>query len=184
HLLWHPIFGDPPRWASPRTVELVDEHRSELLAALGDDWPPRLASAFGRLTPTGDDGWVPFGRDVELVVHDGHAPGHAAVWLPGARVLLAGDMLSDIELPLPLDPDDLPAYLVGLDTLAPYVERATVLVPGHGRPTTSPLERLDADRRYLDALLAGADPDDPRRTNPGMAEVHTRVTELARRQRE
>ncbi|GMA23063.1 hypothetical protein GCM10025864_08220 [Luteimicrobium album] len=112
-------------------------------------------------------------------MHDAHAPGHAAVWLSGARVLLAGDMLSDVELPLPFDPDDLPAYLAGLDRLAPYVARARVVVPGHGRPTSDGAARLDADRRYLDALLAGRAPEDPRRANPGMAEVHARLTALA-----
>jgi glyoxylase-like metal-dependent hydrolase (beta-lactamase superfamily II) len=180
HLLWHPAFGTAPRYASPRTVELADTHRGELLAALGPEWPPRLASEVARLVSAGVDGDVPFARPLQLVTHDGHAPGHVAVWLPEARVLLAGDMLSDRELPLPFDPDDLPAYLAGLDTLAPFVRRARVLVPGHGRPTTDPLARLDADRRYLDALASGFDPDDPRRANPGMAEVHARLLMLAR----
>lgn len=144
HLLWHPLFGEAPRWASRRTVELADDHRVELLDALGQQWPPRLAPVFARLTPVADDGWVPFGRELHLIVHDGHAPGHAAVWVSDADVLLAGDMLSDVELPMPLDPDDLPAYLAGLDVLAPFVARARLLVPGHGRPTATPIERLDA----------------------------------------
>ena len=89
-------------------------------------------------------------------------------------------MLSDRELPLPFDPDDLPAYLAALDTLAPFVAQATMLVPGHGRVTDDPMARLDADRRYLDALLAGDDPDDRRRGNPGMAQAHDRLVALAR----
>ena len=100
------------------------------------------------------------------------------MWLPGRGVLLAGDMLSDVELPLPLDPDDLPAYLAGLDTLAPYVGRADVLVPGHGHPTTAAQHRLDADRRYLDAIVTTGDADDPRIANGGMAEVHERIRTL------
>lgn len=108
-----------------------------------------------------------------------HTPGHAAVWLPERRVLIAGDMLSDVELPLPFSPDDLPSYLVGLDILGGYVNLAAVLVPGHGHATDSPLTRLIADRTYLAALAAGTDPDDPRRANPGMAEVHERNRALA-----
>ena len=133
-----------------------------------------------RTRPTGGDPDPdPDPDPVELVTHDAHAPGHVAVWLPARGVLLVGDMLSDVELPLPFDPDDLPAYLAGLDVLAPYVARATVLVPGHGTPTYEPLARLDADRRYLDDVLAGRTPDDPRLADPEMALVHERLVALA-----
>jgi glyoxylase-like metal-dependent hydrolase (beta-lactamase superfamily II) len=183
HLLWHPRFGDVPRWGSRRTVELATEHRAELLAALGPDWPPELAEVFGQLKIAEPD---PFG-DVEdpilLVVHDGHAPGHSALWLPARNVLLAGDMLSDLELPLPHDPDDLAAYLAGLEVLAPYVNRAKVLVPGHGSPTDRPADRLAADRHYLSALIAGVDPHDERYGNPDMAEAHEHNVRLALRYR-
>lgn len=183
HLLWHPRFGDVPRWASRRTAQLATEHRAELLAALGPDWPPELAEVFGLLSVAEPD---PVGHPddpIVLVVHDGHAPGHSALWLPARGVLLAGDMLSDLELPLPHDPDDLAGYLAGLEVLAPYVARAAVLVPGHGSPTRDPVSRLDADRRYLDALIAGVDPHDERCGNPGMAEVHERNVRLARNYR-
>ena len=174
HLLWHPAWSGVPRWASARTVDLAAEHRDDLVANTGPDFPPHLADLLGRVNPFGAlDG-------VEPVVHDGHAPGHTAYWWPDRALLVAGDMLSDVELPLPLWPDDLPAYLAGLDVLAPYVAAAAVLVPGHGHPTASPLARLDADRRYLDAVVAGRPVDDPRLGNPGMAEVHARIVELAR----
>jgi len=179
HLLWHPRFGEVPRWASRQTVRLATEHRDELLAALGPGWPAELAEVFGRVSVAEPD---PFGNSddpIVLVVHDGHAPGHSAIWLPARGVLLAGDMLSDLELPLPHDPDDLHAYLAGLEALAPYVARASVLVPGHGTPTTDPAGRLDTDRCYLDALIAGIDPADFRCGNPGMAEVHERNVQLA-----
>jgi len=179
HLLWHPRFGDVPRFASRRTVELAGEQRAELLAALGPDWPPELAEVFGLLSVAEPD---PFGTaedPIVLVVHDGHAPGHSALWLPARRVLLAGDMLSDLELPLPHDPDDLASYLAGLELLAPYVAQATVLVPGHGSPTDDPATRLAADRNYLTALIAGVDPGDERCANPGMAEAHEHNVQLA-----
>lgn len=118
--------------------------------------------------------------EVELVGHDGHAPGHTALWLPERGVLLAGDMLSDVELPLPFWPDDLAAYLAGLDALSPVVAHAAVLVPGHGHPTTDPMARLDADRRYLEDVLTRGDSDDPRIGNPGMAEHHAHLLGLVR----
>jgi glyoxylase-like metal-dependent hydrolase (beta-lactamase superfamily II) len=188
HVLWHPRFGEVPRWASPRTVELVRTRRAALRVAVADGegsedvgsapWTPGLLDLVGRVRPlVAPTAGLP--GEPELVVHDAHAPGHTAVWLGGPRVLLAGDMLSDVELPLPFEPDDLPAYLDGLDRLAPYVAQACVVVPGHGTPSSDPMVRLDADRRYLDAVLAGRDADDPRRGLPGMAEAHARVTALA-----
>lgn len=179
HLLWHPQFGDVPRWASPRTVQLANDHRAELLAALGPDWPAELAEGFGRLSVAEPDPLGAAEDPIVLVVHDGHAPGHSALWLPARRVLLAGDMLSDLELPLPHDPDDLGAYLAGLELLAPYVAQADVLVPGHGTATDQPASRLAADRNYLTALIAGVDPRDERCANPGMAEAHEHNVQLA-----
>jgi glyoxylase-like metal-dependent hydrolase (beta-lactamase superfamily II) len=158
HVLWHPRFGNVPRYASARTVELAALVGSVLALS----------------------GSVPAIEPIELIEHDGHCPGHCAVWLPDRAVLLAGDMLSDVELPLPLDPDDLSAYLAGLDVLTPYVRRARVLVPGHGYPTDDPVARLDADRRYLDDLRRTGRSDDPRIANAGMANVHERIQALAR----
>ena len=82
-------------------------------------------------------------------------------------------MLSDVELPMPDDKaPDLVSYLLGLDVLADVVGRAHWLVPGHGTPTDRPMRRLDADRAYLDALLAGRPVDDDRLGNEGMSELH------------
>jgi glyoxylase-like metal-dependent hydrolase (beta-lactamase superfamily II) len=183
HMLWHPSFGHAPRWASQTSVAMAREWHDELtgmLDAYPPEWPNPLdgIQALAGLTipsPFGSEG----DEDIELVVHDGHAPGHTAVLLAERGVLLAGDMLSDIELPLPFSPDDLPAYLNALDLLAPVVRRATVLVPGHGHPTENPLARLDADRHYLAAVIAGRDPDDRRRGLKGMAEAHAKIVELA-----
>ena len=185
HLLWHPRYGDAPRWATPRGAATAREHAAELLQHLGAGYPDDVVALFGRVAPL--DGSAvpqPFGadgpsEDFEVIAHDGHAPGHAALWAPGRRVLVVGDMLSDVELPLPFWPDDLPAYLDGLDRLAPYVSRASMLVPGHGSPSFTPMERLDADRRYLDDVMAGRTPSDQRIANPGMQEEYEHLVRLA-----
>lgn len=180
HLLWHRRFGDAPRWASPRTAALAVSERDALLEHMGPGWPDELLGLFAQVVAfDGEELPAPWG-EAELVVHDGHAPGHTALWLPDRGVLLAGDMLSDVELPLPFWPDDLDAYLAGLDALAPYVARAEVLVPGHGHPTRAPQERLEADRGYLDDVLQVGDSDDPRLANPGMAENHAHLQRMVR----
>lgn len=176
HLLWHPDFGGAPRWASRPAVSTALEHRVELLEQLGavPDW---MAASFGLVqglegAESGSTAPVDWsGPEAVLVIHDAHSPGHAAVWLPAARVLLAGDMLSDLELPLPGE-TGLAAYDTGLALLRPFVEQAEVLVPGHGHPTSDPMARWTSDRRYLDAVLDGGDPADPRRAEPGMEEAH------------
>lgn len=180
HLLWHPRFGQAPRWASARTAQLAVTERAGLLEHMGPGWPEDLLALFAQVEAVDGDRLPDPWGEAELVVHDGHAPGHTAVWLPERGVLLAGDMLSDVELPLPFWPDDLPAYLAGLDALAPHVARADVLVPGHGHPTRAPLARLDADRRYLDDVLTRGDSADPRIGNPDMAENHAHLQRLVR----
>ncbi|MCV2393615.1 MBL fold metallo-hydrolase [Actinotalea sp. M2MS4P-6] len=189
HLLWHPRFGDGHRWASSRAVEVVREHADELRAELTDPFPPGVLRLFGRLEPlpgadaVGDVAEIPdpFSTDLTsdpllAITHDAHAPGHTALWAPHRGVLVVGDMLSDVELPLPAT--GLDAYLAGLDVLAPYVGRASVLVPGHGTPTADPGARLDADRHYLEAVLAGRTPDDPRLANEGMRDEHARTVAM------
>lgn len=163
HLLWHPGFGHVPRHASRAAAALAVRERAALVENLGPAFDPILVDLMGRVTPpagldcTGDpsdtaelDGWP----GVEFVIHDAHSSGHAAVWLPGPRVLLAGDMLSDVEIPLAGE-TGLDAYDAGLTLLRPYVERAAVLIPGHGSPTLDPRPRWTADRHYLDAVRSG-----------------------------
>jgi len=181
HLLWHERFGTAPRWASRATASLARDERAVLLASLGETFPRLLADLMGRVE--GVDAVippesVPRGFAPELVVHDGHAPGHTAVWLPEQRVLVAGDMLSDHELPLPFWPDDLESYVAALDLLAPYAARAAVVIPGHGTPGGDALARLDADRRYLDDVVAGRVPADPRMAHAGMDEEYEHLKRM------
>jgi len=105
------------------------------------------------------------GPSAQVIVHDGHAPGHAAVFLPDSGVLVAGDMLSDIEIPL-LDTaarDPLGDYRAGLRRLV-EVPGVRWLVPGHGHVTGAAgfRRRAGADTGYLDRLAAGQQFTDPR----------------------
>lgn len=185
HLLWYPEFGDVPRWASAATATTAARERSTLQREL-DGFPSELIELMGTVAalPDGATGlpWGSMPRDLEceLITHDAHAPGHTALWLPQTRVLIAGDMLSDVELPLPFDPDDVASYLEGLDRLAAVAARAEVVIPGHGSVGTDPLARLDADRRYLGEVLRRGRSDDPRQANPGMREAHERIVSLVR----
>jgi glyoxylase-like metal-dependent hydrolase (beta-lactamase superfamily II) len=74
--------------------------------------------------------------DHELELHpaDGHTEDGMAVWAPWAGVLIAGDYLSPVEIPMISAGGSRDAYLATLERLAPLVEQAAWVVPGHGGP--------------------------------------------------
>jgi hydroxyacylglutathione hydrolase len=80
-----------------------------------------------------------------------------ALFALASGVLVAGDYLSDVELPALNDGGSLEAYRATLARLAPVVERAETVVPGHGSPLArdAALRVLDEDVEYLDELQAG-----------------------------
>jgi glyoxylase-like metal-dependent hydrolase (beta-lactamase superfamily II) len=103
-------------------------------------------------------------RELELHPAEGHTADGMAVWVPWARVLLAGDYLSSVEIPTlgaaatvsVHAASSLEAYLATLDRLRPLVEGAEHVVPGHG-PVLDSAEALavfEEDLAYLHALAA------------------------------
>ncbi len=88
----------------------------------------------------------------------GHSTSQLTVHLPDRGVLMAADMLSDIEPPL-LDGPCRP-YLETLRALRPLAEGGaiTLLIPGHGsiaRGKEAVLARLRGDLEYLERLESG-----------------------------
>lgn len=170
HLLWHASLGDVPRYATPPAAAAAQNERDELAAAAGESAPGHDLSLIGNVTPLPGT-FIPWdGPAAELVVHDGHAPGHAAVFLPGSGVLIAGDMCSDIEMPFVVDPgepeafmDRLRDYRAGLSRLA-AVAGVRLVVPGHGHVGDAAefRRRVEADFAYLDLLERGEPSGDPR----------------------
>lgn len=173
HVLWPGGLDAGPRYASPPVAQICARDRDDIVGRLGPDWPVELGRIVGRVQPATELlAWG--GPRTRLVSHDAHAPGHNAVWLPTLGALVAGDMLSDVEIPL-LEESTATQYRDGLELLRPFVERATVLIPGHGHVAVgpdAPRARWLADRAYLDALTAGRESDDPRLADPGMAAAH------------
>jgi glyoxylase-like metal-dependent hydrolase (beta-lactamase superfamily II) len=181
HLLWHSRFGDVPRYATPAGARAAGEARvraKQMAAASASGIPVEL---IGLLTPLPADGGAVPG---EVLEHRAHAVGHAALLLADRGVLLAGDMLSDVLIPL-LDPrqaDQVDAYEAALDRLGEAAGRVEVLVPGHGAVAEGPevAARLSADRAYLDALRRGAEPADARLAQDWLSGPHRSNVEQAR----
>ena len=91
------------------------------------------------------------GQEIELHSADGHTADGMALWVPWAGVLVCGDYLSPVEIPMLSESGSRGAYLATLERLRPLVAQAQWVVPGHGAPTDGPRasEILDEDVRYL-----------------------------------
>jgi len=163
HLLWHPRFGDVPRYATAagaRVAGQARERAQEMAAQSASGIPLELIALVTPLLAEG--GPVPG----EIIEHQAHAIGHAAILLADRGVLLAGDMLSDVLIPLfdPRQDDQVSAYETALDRLDEAARHVDVVVPGHGAVAEGPevAARLAADQAYIDALRRGKEPVDPR----------------------
>ena len=164
HLLWHPRFGDVPRYATAAGADFAAETRDEQLAGPEEEgWTDVPLDLIALVAPLPADGGPVPG---EIIEHRAHAVGHAAVVLDDRGVLLAGDMLSDVLIPLfdSRQEEQLNAYESALDRLGDAVGQVEVMVPGHGAVAAGPeiRARLEADRAYVDALRRGDEPTDPR----------------------
>jgi glyoxylase-like metal-dependent hydrolase (beta-lactamase superfamily II) len=163
HLPWHPRFGDVPRYATAAGAHRAGEARERAQAMAAESASGIPLELIALVTPLPADGGPVPG---EIIEHRAHAVGHAAVLLADRGVLLAGDMLSDLLIPL-LDagqPDQVSAYETALDRLGEATGGVDVVIPGHGAVAEGPevAARLAADRAYIDALRRGEDPVDPR----------------------
>ena len=74
------------------------------------------------------------GQEIELHPAEGHTADGLAVLVPFASVLVCGDYLSDVEIPSLSAGGDLASYRATLARLAPLIETAVTVVPGHGSP--------------------------------------------------
>jgi glyoxylase-like metal-dependent hydrolase (beta-lactamase superfamily II) len=186
HLLWAAAFGAVPRYATPRAAAVAARELPGLVSEVGESAPGHDLTLFARVEPL-------LGRELDwagppavVYAHDAHAPGHGAVLLPEAGVLVAGDMLSDIEIPL-LDlesADPFGGYRQGLELLA-AAPGVRLVVPGHGHVGDQAefRRRVAADRGYLNATEAGADPADERLTADWLRAEHARHCKRARARR-
>ena len=181
HLLWHPRFGDVPRYATAGCARMATDARERAQAMAAESATGVPLELVALLTPLPADGGPVPG---EVLEHEAHAIGHAAVLLADRGVLLAGDMLSDVLIPL-LDarrPGQVAAYEAALDRLGAVAEDVTVVVPGHGAVAEGPevAARLAADLAYVDALRRGEEPDDARLEQDWLAGPHRSNQEQAR----
>ncbi|GAB2714261.1 MBL fold metallo-hydrolase [Nocardia thraciensis] len=177
HVLWHAELGRAPRYGTARCAVFMRDVLSNpnwkarvtegLPLEIAEDIPLDLYGLITGLPATTVQ--IPWdGPRVRIIEHPAHAPGHAGLLIEERRVLVAGDMLSDVLIPMLDDSsntnDPIEDYLVGLRLLEDMAGDVDVLIPGHGSVCGPDLvrARIDQDRAYIHALRDGRIPDDPR----------------------
>ena len=202
HLLWHTRLGEAPRYGTARCAAIVRDRLSDARgkARVAEMLPPDIADQIpldllGLITGLpAKTALIPWdGPEVRIIEHQAHAPGHAALLIEERGVLVAGDMLSDVLIPM-LDlngtADPIEDYLTALRLLEGLAGDVDVVIPGHGSVggVDQMHARIDQDRAYVHALRNGHVPSDPRvgsSAKPGwewVSNVHTgQLERLARR---
>ena len=168
HAHWDHVLGRA-WWPSARTIGhhrfTTDLHRSmewlhdeadKIAAQHGEKWAKR----FEPFRPDEAVAGLHFHKvgPWRLVFRDafGHSDSQYSIHLPEQRVLIAADMLSDIEVPM-LDREPPATYLATLRALLPALEGGAIetLIPGHGTIARGRAEverRFTRDLAYLEAL--------------------------------
>ncbi len=187
HLLGAYAFPEAPLGAGETTAaRLINEpgDAQRRMRAFDDEFyvsrPKPLSLSGSQQLPV--PGHVDVGeRSLELHPADGHTADGMAIWVPWARVLIAGDYVSPVEIPMISRSGSVSAYVATLRRLEPLVEQADHVVPGHGGPIDGVRAAaiLREDLAYLEALAdAGADAPLPlaRRTQAQRSIHETNVT--------
>jgi glyoxylase-like metal-dependent hydrolase (beta-lactamase superfamily II) len=200
HLLWHARLGSAPRYGTARCAAAIKARLSDTgwKDSIAGLIPPDIAKQvpldlFGLITGLpAETAQIPWdGPQVRIIEHQAHAPGHAALLIEERGVLVAGDMLSDVLIPM-LDlmnaTDPIEDYLAALRLLEGVAGDVDVLVPGHGSVggADQVRARIEQDRAYAHALRDASVPDDPRlgpsATYDWVSGVHERqLQQLAQR---
>ena len=175
HLLWHAQLGASPRYGTARCAATARDRLSDAgaKARVAELIPPDIfeqvpLDLLGLITGLpAETTQIPWdGPQVRIVEHQAHAPGHAALLIEERGVLVAGDMLSDVLIPM-LDlnaADPIEDYLTALRLLEGVAGDVDVVIPGHGSigGADQVPARIDQDRAYVHTLRDIHVPSDPR----------------------
>jgi glyoxylase-like metal-dependent hydrolase (beta-lactamase superfamily II) len=203
HVLWHAELGEAPRYGTARCAAYMRDllSNADWKARVAEGLPPEIAEQvpldlFGLITGLpAETAQIPWdGPRVRIIEHPAHAPGHAALLIEERGVLVAGDMLSDVLIPM-LDlnaADPIGDYLAALRLLEGVAGDVDVLVPGHGSigGADQVRVRIERDRAYVLALRDAHVLSDPRvgpSAKPGwewVSDVHNGQAQRLARRRE
>lgn len=192
HLLGRLAFPEAPLGVAESTADALDAQPGAPqrgLRGFDDEHyvvrpKPLALGTAQRLPVPGRLGLGEHGDELELQPVSGHTGDGMAITVPWARVLIVGDHLSPVEIPMiGEDAGAIDAYLLTLDRLEPLVEAGDIVIPGHGEAMDSEraLAILREDRDYLRGLArdgAAAQLPLARRTEAQKAIHHQNVARI------
>jgi glyoxylase-like metal-dependent hydrolase (beta-lactamase superfamily II) len=175
HVLWHAELGEAPRYGTARCAASMRDllANADWKAGIADEVPPEIADEvpldlFGLITGLPAKAvQIPWdGPVVRIIEHQAHSSGHAALLIEERRVLVAGDILSDVLVPL-LDwsaVNPIEDYLAALRLLEGVAGNVDFFIPGHGSVGGADQlrARINQDRAYVLALRDNQVVSDPR----------------------
>ncbi len=118
------------------------------------------------------------GAELELHAATGHTADGTAYLMPWLRLLVCGDYLSPVEIPMISEGGSAETYLETLARLETLLAEALTVIPGHGAPLKpeDALRVLAEDRAYLIALQrdGARAPLPPGRRSATQRQIHER----------
>ena len=178
HVLWHAELGEAPRYGTARCADFMQDvlSNADWKAGVAEGLPPEIAEdtpldLYGLITGLpAETAQLPWdGPKVRIIEHPAHAQGHAALLIEERRVLIAGDMLSDVFVPMLDDTvEPIEDYLVGLELFEGVADDVDVVIPGHGSLARDEevRARIKLDRAYVEDLRDARVSSDPRVVSP------------------
>ena len=153
-ILAHDRFGEETH----EGLAHITEEANRVALEAGERWPVEFAPFHADVAVSGLRVMLLGPWRVVLRDAPGHSDSQLTLHVPELRLLIAADMLSDIEIPLLNRPPEV--YRRTLEALLPVAEGGAIetLIPGHGRVAEgrdAVLGRLRRDLAYLARLESG-----------------------------
>jgi glyoxylase-like metal-dependent hydrolase (beta-lactamase superfamily II) len=186
HLLGRLVFPDAPLGCSETTAERLNRELGAAQRELRrfdeehyvEGRRPLALAAVQHLPVPGKLELGGQQHELELHPTAGHTADGMAIRIPWAGILIAGDYLSPVEIPMISEGGSRELYEETLHRLRPLIEASETVVPGHGapQPREDALRIHQEDLDYLHALgREGADAPLPKsRRTAAQRAIHAR----------
>ncbi len=141
--------------ANERTAELLETHKAAIESGAHEGPPPIRPLVLPTRVFSGRERLEIGGLQVDLIAADIHSDDATVIWLPGQRLLLAGDTMED-TITYVGEPERFDSHLTDLDRL--WQLDPERILPNHGDPDVIAAggysrDLIRATQQYIDVLL-------------------------------
>lgn len=140
--------------ANERTAELLETHKAAIESGAHEGPPPIRPLVLPTRVFSGRERLEIGGLQVDLIAADIHSDDATVIWLPGQRLLLAGDTMED-TITYVGEPEHFDCHLTDLDRL--WQLDPERILPNHGDPDVIAAggysrDLIRATQQYIDVL--------------------------------